>query len=126
MSDINSFAFTGRLSKDAMFKQLPSGKSVLEMSIANNIGYGNYASTNWLKVKMWGERGANIAPILTKGTLVGGSGELTTETWTDKEGSQHTELAVTVMNIQILSNKSQSSSSPSGEVSNVDDESIPF
>lgn len=107
MSDINSFTFTGRLSKDAQFKQLPSGKSILELNVANNIGYGDYAKTNWLKVKMWGERGANIAPILTKGSLVGGSGELTTEEWTsNQDNTKHTDLVVTVTNIQILSSKS--------------------
>lgn len=102
MSDLNNFSFTGRLTKDALFKTLPSGKTLLEVNVANNTGFGEYAKTNWLKVKMWGDKGSKIKDYLTKGTLISGSGELTTEEWEDKQGKLNTNLVVTVLNIQIL------------------------
>jgi single-strand DNA-binding protein len=103
MSDINAFTFTGRLGADAKVKTFPSGKSMMECSVANNTGYGDYAKTNWLKVKMYGDRVKNISQIFTKGALVGGTGELTTDTWEGKDGLQHTDIVVSVLNLQLLS-----------------------
>jgi len=105
MADLNSFAFTGRLTKDAQIKNV-NGKTLMELDVANNIGYGDYAKTNWLKVKMWGERANNIAPIFKKGALVTGQGELSTNEWTSSNtGEKHVDLVVTVMNVQLLASK---------------------
>ena len=78
----------------------------MELDVANNVGYGDYAKTNWLKVKMWGERCNNIAPIFKKGSLVTGQGELSTNEWTSgNTGEKHVNLVVTVMNCQLLASK---------------------
>jgi len=103
MADINDYAFTGRVGQDAKVKQLPSGKFVMEVSVANNTGYGDYKKTLWLKVKMWGERVNNIYQLFTKGATVGGCGELGTNVWEGKDGLQHTDIEVTVQNLQLLS-----------------------
>lgn len=105
MADLNNFSFTGRLTKDAQVKTLPTGKILTEFDVANNIGFGQYAKTNWLKVKLWGERGANVAQIFTKGSLVAGSGEFSTEEYDDKNGVHKTSLVVTVQNLQLLASK---------------------
>lgn len=102
MADLNTFAFTGRLTKDAQLKNV-NGKSLVELDIANNTGYGDYAKTNWLKVKWWGDRAANALSIFTKGSLVGGYGEANIETYTGKNGQDYTNLAVTVFGLQLLS-----------------------
>lgn len=115
MADINGLFFTGRLSKDAQVKTLPSGKVVTELDVANNVGFGDYAKTNWLKVKIWGERGANAAPIFKKGCLVGGSGELTTEEYDTKDGTHRTNLIVTVNGLQLLSKPKSDTSEPMPE-----------
>lgn len=105
MADLNSFAFTGRLTKDAQIKNV-NGKTLMELDVANNVGYGDYAKTNWLKVKMWGDRCNNIAPIFKKGSLVTGQGELSTNEWTSNNtGEKHVDLVVTVMNVQLLASK---------------------
>ena len=105
MADINSFSFTGRLGADAAVKTLPSGKHVMEMSVAINTGYGDYKKTLWAKVKVWGEKVNNIAPIFTKGALIGGSGELGTNVWTGKDNSEHTDIEITCMSVNVLSSK---------------------
>lgn len=105
MADLSNYSFTGRLTKDAVVKTLATGKILTEFDIANNIGFGQYAKTNWLKVKLWGERGANIAQIFKKGSLVAGSGELSTDEYDDKTGVHRTSLVVTVPNLQLLSSK---------------------
>ena len=105
MADINSFSFTGRLGADAAVKTTPNGKTCLEMSVAINSGYGDYKKTLWAKVKQWGERGNNIVDIFKKGSLIGGTGELSLNVWTGKDGTEHTDIIITCMSIQILSSK---------------------
>ena len=127
MADLNSFSFTGRCSKDAVVKKV--GNNVLmEVDVANNIGYGNYATTNWLKVKMWGERCYNIAEIFKKGTVVAGQGELTTNEWTGNDGSKHVDLVVTVFNLQVISSKCKGCSDVQNEKKEEDSEQgeLPF
>lgn len=105
MADVNSWAFTGRLGADAQIKSTPNGKTYMEMSAAVTIGYGQYKKTLWVKVKQWGDRTKDLAGMFTKGALIGGAGELSTNTWTDKDGKERTDLEVTCNSIQILSSK---------------------
>lgn len=109
MADLSAYNFTGRLTKDAQVKTLPSGKVITEFDVANNIGYGDYAKTNWLKVKMWGAHGASIAPIFKKGSLVAGSGTLSTDEYDNKDGVHKTNIVVTVMDLQLLASKKEDS-----------------
>ena len=115
MADINNFTFTGRLGADAVVKTLPSGKHVMEMSAAINTGYGDYKKTLWAKIKVWGEKVNNIAPIFTKGALIGGAGELSTDTWVGKDNSEHTDIVVTCMNVNVLSSKKPAEQTASAE-----------
>jgi len=115
MADLSAYNFTGRLTKDAQVKTLPSGKVITEFDVANNIGYGDYAKTNWLKVKMWGDRGANIAQIFKKGALVAGSGTLSTDEYDDKNGVHRTNIVVTVLDLQILASKKTDSNAASDQ-----------
>lgn len=130
MADINSFSFTGRLGADAVVKTLPSGKHVMEMSVAINTGYGDYKKTLWAKVKVWGEKVNNIAPIFTKGALVGGSGELGTNVWTGKDGSEHTDIEITCISVNVLSSKkSAGQETPAGQETSAESdypEDIPY
>ena len=105
MADINAFSFTGRLGADGKVNTTPNGKSVLELSVANSVGFGDYKKTNWLKVRQWGDRVNNIVGIFKKGALVGGTGEVSVETYTGKDGETRTNMIVTCMNIQLLQSK---------------------
>ena len=123
MADVNSFAFTGRVGADAKVKQLPSGKFVMEVSVANNTGYGDYKKTTWLKVKMFGDRVNNVYNLFTKGSLVGGCGELTTDTWEGKDGP-HFDVIVTVQNLQLLSKPKDQAALPDDSYSDPDSDVV--
>ena len=110
MADLNNYVITGRITKDAEYKVLASGKGLLTVSVANNIGYGEYKKTLFIKVQQWGERGQNVAPYLTKGVLIGCAGELSTNEWDTKDGLHKTDLVLTTNAIQILSSKNNDSS----------------
>lgn len=124
MADLNNFTFTGRLVKDALLKTLPTGKQLLELSVAVNIGYGEYKKTLFIKVNLWGARGEKIAVYLKKGGLVGVTGSLDKDTWTGRDGIEHTEFMVNAADITMLSSKraeSESEAEPSAE-----EDTIPF
>ena len=121
MADVNCLAFTGRVGQDAVVKVLPSGKTIMELSVANTCGYGDNKKTTWLKVKMWGERTHNIKDLFKKGCLVGGTGEMTQEQWTGRDGVTRTDIVVTVFNLQLLSSPKPVEPLSEGEIPEEDD-----
>lgn len=105
MADLNTWSITGRLTANADYKVLASGKGVLTANVAVNTGFGEYQKTTYVKVQQWGERGKNIIQYLNKGNLIACSGELTINEWSTREGEKHTDLQLTVNNIQMLGSK---------------------
>lgn len=123
MADLNNWAITGRLTADAEFKVLASGKGLLTMNVAVNTGFGEYAKTTFVKVQQWGDRGKNIVEYLRKGTLIACAGELTTNEWSTREGEKRVDLQLNALNIQFYNTKkadTASSDLPSGTVENDD------
>lgn len=105
MSDINVCTFTGRVTRDAQLKTSSNNKSYCTFSIANNIGYGEYASTVFIDCTIWGARGESLAQYLTTGQLIGVSGELKLGKWTGKDGTEKSSLQLNVQSIQLLGGK---------------------
>ena len=110
MADINCFAFTGRLTKDASIRTLASGKKVLTADVSINTGIGEYRKVIYIKVQQWGDRCERIAPYLKKGQFIGGTGELSRNEWGD-EGNKKVDFIVDVLSIQLLGSKPQNSTS---------------
>ena len=123
MADINCFAFTGRLTKDASIRTLASGKKVLTADVAVNTGFGEHRKALYIKVQQWGDRGENIIPFLKKGQFIGGTGELSRNEWGD-EGNKKVDFVVDVMSIQLLGSKPQSSTSTDASASEHNDEVV--
>lgn len=109
MADLNSYNFTGRLGADATVATTPNGKSVMEMSVAINSGYGDYKKTIWVKVKQYGDRVNNIVGLFTKGSQIAGCGELGIDKWSDRNGMDQVNVVITCMNIQLLHKKEDGS-----------------
>ena len=108
MADLNRFCFTGRLTADATYRTLASGKGVLTASVAVNTGFGEYKKTLFIKVQMWGERGSRIVGFLKKGNLIASDGELSRSEWHTKDTDElRVDFVVDVVNIQMLSSKQQ-------------------
>ena len=115
MADLNTFSFTGRLGADAVVTTTPNGKSIMEMSVAVNSGYGDYKKTIWVKVKQFGDRVNNIVGLFTKGSQIAASGELDIEKWSDRNGMDQVNVVVKCMNIQLLHKKEDGSEGTSSE-----------
>lgn len=110
MSDLNKFCFTGRLTADSSIRTLASGKSVLTAPVAINTGFGDYKKTLFIKIQMWGDRGAKVQPYLKKGTLIASDGELSRNDWSTNEGKQMVDFVVDIMQVSIMAQKKSDTS----------------
>ena len=90
----------GRLGRDADLRQgdEPS-KSVLNFSVAEDVGYGEKKRTQWWSAALWGKRAEAIAQYLTKGTPVTVVGNPELRTFEKKDGTQGAELTVRVVDV---------------------------
>lgn len=115
MADVNSWVVTGRLTRDAEFKVLPSGTELVTFDLANNTGFGQYAKTLFVTVNFWGKAGKNMHPYLTKGKGVAISGgEVELQQWTSKQdGSTQKKVVVNTSKVDFLPNGSSNQQSTS-------------
>jgi single-strand DNA-binding protein len=89
----NIFSFTGTVGRDAEVRYLPSGQAVLNVTVANNIGFGDKQQTLWIRVALWGKRAeGNLKEYLKKGQQVFVSGELTQREYQGNDGTTKVSL----------------------------------
>lgn len=106
---LNVFTFAGNLGKDADQKHTAGGDSIVSFSVPVKSGYGEKATTSWIRCSMFGKRGESVLPYLVKGQLVGVSGEFSAREWTNKEGVLQTSCEVRVNDLTLLGAKSEGS-----------------
>jgi single-strand DNA-binding protein len=99
---MNNWNFTGNLGKDCESRFTPAGDAVVQFSVGVKSGYGDKATTTWARCAIWGKRGEAVAQYLTKGQLVGISGEVTMREFTNKEGQKQSSLEVRVNDLTLL------------------------
>jgi len=96
---MNVCVFSGNLGKDPEVKNLPSGTSLLEFSLAVKQGYGEYESTFWLNCKAF--KREKLAQYLSKGSRVTVSGELNNRKYQDKDGNDRWSLELRVLDLDL-------------------------
>jgi single-strand DNA-binding protein len=95
----------GNIGKDASIRYTPNGDAVAGFSFALTSGYGDKAITTWLNCSIWGKRAETLAPMLTKGTKIGLTGELTNRPY-NKDGVEKYSLDLRVNDVTLLGKKS--------------------
>ncbi|MBP2298465.1 single-strand DNA-binding protein [Azospirillum picis] len=79
-----------------------SGEKVLGFRVANDVGFGDRKTTQWVDCSIWGRRAESLAPHLTKGKGVVVSGELTMREYEKRDGTRGSGLAVRVAEIDFM------------------------
>lgn len=130
---MNVLNATGNIGKDCELRFTPNGDPVGQFSFALSSGYGDKKVTTWLNCNLWGKRAEKLSEMLTKGTLVAITGELTNRPYTDKNGNEKYSLEVRVNDLTLLGKKDgQSGSAPRQDMQSNDqdlsdiDSDIPF
>lgn len=102
----NVFSFTGTVGGDAEVRYMPSGLAVLNVSVANNIGFGDKRQTLWIRVALFGKRAeGGLKEYLKKGHQVFVSGELTQSEYKSNDGSTKTSLELNANVIELIGKK---------------------
>jgi single-strand DNA-binding protein len=104
----NVISFTGACGKDAEVRYLPSGAAVLNVPVANSVGYGDNQKTIWFRVAFWGNRATKIVDYLKKGQKVFISGELSFSEY-EKDGAMAITNEVNANVIDLIGKKDDSS-----------------
>lgn len=104
----NVVSFTGTIGRDAEVRYLPSGQAVLNVSVANNVGFGDRQQTLWFRVVLWGKRAeGNLKDYLLKGQQVFISGEMTQSEYQGKDGTMKTVLEVNANIVDLVGKRSE-------------------
>ncbi|MCW2243206.1 single-stranded DNA-binding protein [Azospirillum canadense] len=96
---MNVWTFTGRLGADGELRSTQSGEKVLGFRVANDVGFGERKTTQWVDCSIWGRRAEALAPHLTKGKQVVVSGEVTIREYEKRDGTRGAGLSVRVNEI---------------------------
>ncbi|WP_394436738.1 single-stranded DNA-binding protein [Sphingobium naphthae] len=87
----------GNLGKDAEFKTTQGGDPFCRFSVAVTTGWGDRKATTWWDVTRWGKNAEKLAPLLTKGTKVAVSGEISTR---EHEGKTYLQIRADHVTLQ--------------------------
>jgi single-strand DNA-binding protein len=109
----NVFSFTGTVGRDAEVRYLPSGQAVLNVTVANNIGFGDKQQTLWVRCAVWGKRAEGpLQNYLKKGQQVFVSGELSQSEYRAQDGSTKTTLELNANIIDLVGKRNESNQPP--------------
>lgn len=114
---MNVWTVTGHLGQDPRLRTLPSGESVLNMSIGvqkrKKDKDGQWKSeTLWVDVSVFGKRAEGLAPMLARGTRVGATGELGVREYTDRDGNHRFALEMQARDVDVLESRQRDSERP--------------
>ena len=98
---VNVWCFSGNVGQDATLRSTQSGEKVLSFTVANKVGFGDRATTQWIECSFWGKRGEAVANFIKKGDKVSVSGELKLEEYTKRDGTPATKLSVRVNDMDL-------------------------
>ena len=128
--DLNYCGFIGRLGKDPETRNMPSGSSVCNFSIACSDDYkpkdGSemVQRTNWVNIVAFGKLGDICGKYLHKGSRVYVAGKFVTRKWQDDSGNNRYATEIHLSDMQMLDTKqdggnNQQNNAQQGNVSNI-------
>jgi single-strand DNA-binding protein len=90
---------TGRLTKDALFKQ-SGGYDILEFDIANN-GWKK-GDVQYFKVTVFGKQAQSLRPYAVKGKQVAVIGAVKIDRWTGADGTAKITVGVNASSVTLM------------------------
>ena len=102
---LNSVNIMGNLTRDPELKYTASGKSLCNMSIANNRVYTSngqkVTEVSYFDVEVWGAAAENCAKYLHKGSGIIVEGRLKQDRW-EKDGKTQSRVRISASSIHFL------------------------
>jgi single-strand DNA-binding protein len=120
-NDLNQCSFIGRLGRDPETRHMPSGKAVVNFSIAVGSSWKDKQTgdrkeqTEWVNIVAFDKLGEICAEYLRKGSQVFIQGAMRTRKWQDKEGKDRYSTEIIASQMQMLGGKRDVESRPATE-----------
>jgi single-strand DNA-binding protein len=123
---MNKLIISGRLTRDAEVRFIPSGTPVMSFSVANNTGFGEKQKTHYFDCSMFGKRAeGKLKDYMLKGQQVVVEGEISLNQYQKKDGTGGASLNVFVNNVELMGGNQKGAGQPSVPESK-DDDDLPF
>ena len=132
MSNYNRTVLTGHLTRKPETKELPSGTTVTECSLAVNKSWKDKSGewqekVSYVPCKIWGERGPAIAERFDKGQHVLIEGEIDMDSWEDKEtGKKREKLSLIITKMLKLGRLGGGEPNEAPKAAPKKDDDVPF
>ena len=105
---MNVVCLIGRLGKDPELRVTQGGTSVAKFSLAVD-RHDEAKTTDWFEVTCFGKVAENTGQYMRKGCMVGITGRLRQDTWTDKQSGQNrSKVTVIAAQVDFLTKASES------------------
>lgn len=102
---MNVITLVGRAGRDPEAKYFENGNVVANVSLAVN-GVKRDSEPDWFTLQIWGKQAQVAVDYVRKGSLIGVSGRMTMEKWTDRNtGEQKSKPVVVVDRLTLLGSK---------------------
>ena len=124
---MNVWNFIGRLGGDPEVKFSGKGDPILGFKMAVDTGWGDNKKTLWIKCTGFGKRFEKLGEMISKGSQIGVTGEITSDHWVGKDGGKVPQLEVRVSEITLLQGRAASSNqAPNKQPFEAPTDDIPF
>ncbi len=124
---LNKIIIMGRLAQDPEIRQVSSGSSAANFTLAVARDFKNKQTnereTDWIDVVAWDSRADFAKNYLSKGRNVVVEGRLQIRKWEDSEGKKRTSAEVVASNLYFADSKQQSTGESTNDMITDD---IPF
>jgi single-strand DNA-binding protein len=119
---LNAVTLVGRVGGDPDVKYFESGSVVCKFSLAVNRASRNNEQPDWFSLELWGKQAEVAANYVRKGSLIGVSGALKFDTWSDRStGVNRTKPVIRVDRLELLGSKRDNEAAAEGGYSNNDE-----
>ena len=133
---MNKALLIGNLTRDPELSTIPNGTSVCKFSVAVNRRFANAEGnrdTDFFNIVAWRQLGENCGKFLKKGSKVGIVGQIQNRSYDDKDGVKRYVTEIIADEVEFLNrvgegagNQAEGGGNPSGEMTPVSDDSLPF
>jgi single-strand DNA-binding protein len=102
---MNSVNVVGNLTADPESRSTNSGKSICNLRMAVNDGFGDNKKTVFIDVETWEKQADICAEFLQKGSSVAVSGRLKQDTWETNDGKKASKILIVANTVDFLDKK---------------------
>lgn len=91
----------GKMGADAL-RYTPSGKALIEFSLATNEGYGDKQTTTWHNIVAWEKLAENVGKHVEVGQQIAVEGRIQVQSWEASDGTKRYKTQIVAWKIEFL------------------------